>query len=180
MRGVRFLLENQDLLKTQMRALMHLFAGRNLRIMVPMVTTEEDIVRVRGILNAVANEVDAEELPPLGVMIEVPAAALCVADIARHTDFVSIGTNDLTQYVMAAGRENLQVDPYFVDDHPAIMKLIAMVLRGASGIPVSLCGEVAGREECISKLLEVGIDCISIAPPLIPGIKAHIKKYKRP
>jgi phosphoenolpyruvate-protein phosphotransferase len=174
-RGIRLLLEYQDLLSTQLRAFVRLAADYDVRIMVPMVTVADDMKRTRQCLREAATDLGVAKPPPLGSMIETPAAALCAADIAAHADFLSIGTNDLTQYTMAADRENPAVNTYFVDHHACVMRLIGIVAAEASGCPVSLCGELAGRTEALPTLVELGIGALSVAPPLIPELKERIR-----
>jgi phosphoenolpyruvate-protein phosphotransferase (PTS system enzyme I) len=123
-RGVRVLLAYPELLHTQLRALARLSREHDIQILVPMVTLAQDMKRLRELLVAATAEVGVERLPPLGAMIETPAAALCVVEIMTHADFLSIGTNDLTQYTMAAGREDPLVSDYFRDDHPAVLRLV--------------------------------------------------------
>jgi phosphoenolpyruvate-protein kinase (PTS system EI component) len=114
-------------------------------------------------------------LPPLGAMIETPAAALTVGQIARHADFLSVGTNDLTQYTLVAGRENATVSDYYEETHPSILRLLRIIIGEASGKLVSICGELAGREDVIPTLLEIGFHALSISPPLIPTTKELIR-----
>jgi phosphotransferase system enzyme I (PtsI) len=109
-------------------------------------------------------------------MIETPTAALCVADVAQHADFLSVGTNDLTQYTMVAGRENPLVNDYFIDDHAAVMRLLKIIVAEANGCPVSICGELAGRPNALPALLDLGITTLSVAPPLIPELKERIRQ----
>jgi phosphotransferase system enzyme I (PtsI) len=116
--------------------------------------------------------------PPLGAMIETPAAALTIKNIMQHADFASIGTNDLTQYTIAAGRENPQVNNYFVEDHPAVLRLIRTVLEEVGQIPVSICGELAADLHTIPTLLKFGIRSLSVAPPLVPGVKEAIRQTR--
>jgi phosphotransferase system enzyme I (PtsI) len=108
-------------------------------------------------------------------MIETPAAALSVDRIAQHADFLSAGTNDLTQYTMAAGRENTLVSRYFVDDHPAVLKLLELAADAAGGLPLSLCGELAGRKRAIPRLVELGFRSLSVPPLLVPEVKAVVR-----
>jgi phosphoenolpyruvate-protein phosphotransferase len=176
LRGIRFLLQYPDLLDTQLRALWQLSREFDVRVLVPMVTLAEDIVRVRTRFAAVANEANRQELPPLGAMIETPAAALCVEDIKAHADFLSIGTNDLTQYTMAAGRENPLVNDYFLEDHPAVLRLVRTIVEEAGSVPVAVCGELARRLDAIPILLKLGIHTLSVAPPLVPGVKEAIRQ----
>jgi phosphotransferase system enzyme I (PtsI) len=175
-RGIRLLLEHEDLLTIQLRAFLRISTDHDIRIMVPLVTVAEDMKRTRALLLAAAADLDNGKPPPLGAMLETPAAALCVRDIAQHAEFLSVGTNDLTQYTMVAGRENPLVSNYFIDDHPAVMRLLKMIADEADGCPVSICGELAGRPDALPALLDLGITTLSVAPPLIPEIKEHIRQ----
>jgi phosphotransferase system enzyme I (PtsI) len=175
-RGIRLLLEHGDLLTSQLRAFLRLSADHDVRIMVPMVTVAEDMRKTRDLLQAASADLDIGEAPPLGAMIETPAAALCVSDIAQHADFLSVGTNDLTQYTMVAGRENPLVSDYFIDDHPAVIRLLKIIVDEAQGCPVSICGELAGRPDALPTLLDLGISTLSVAPPLIPELKERIRQ----
>lgn len=175
-RGVRFLLAYPELMRTQCRALLRLAQEYHVRLLVPMVTLAEDLKRVREHLEAAADDIGAGNVPPLGAMIETPAAALCVGEIAPHADFLAIGTNDLTQYTMAAGRENPLVSDYFLDDHAAILRLIRLICEEAAGKPLSVCGELAGKASALQPLLSLGIRTLSVAPPLVPGLKDGVRK----
>ena len=97
------------------------------------------------------------------------------ADIVPHADFLSIGTNDLTQYTMAAGREDPQVSEYFRDDHPAVWQLLRLICQSAGDTPVSLCGELAGRLDTLPALLATGVRSLSVAPPLVPAVKEVVR-----
>lgn len=174
-RGVRFLLRFPDLLDTQLQALCAFSRECDLRILVPMVTLPGEMAIVRSRLHAAAGA-SKQKLPPLGAMIETPAAALCVDELARHSDFFSVGTNDLTQYTLAAGRENPLVNDYFLDDHPAVLRLIRITLEEAGGLPVSVCGELARQPNAIPKLLALGIRALSVAPPLVPSVKQCVRE----
>jgi phosphoenolpyruvate-protein phosphotransferase len=175
-RGVRLLLRYPDLLDTQLAALLEFSRDRDLRILVPMVTLAEEMKEVRRRLREKADAMGIETLPALGAMIETPAAALSIAEIIPHADFLSIGTNDLTQFTMAAGRENPLVNDYFVEDHPAVLRLIRTVMEEAGGTPVSICGELAGRLDCTAILLRIGARSLSVAPLLVPGVKEAIRQ----
>jgi phosphoenolpyruvate-protein phosphotransferase len=174
-RGVRLLLDYPQLARTQLKSLLRLSQAQDIRILVPMVTLERDMQQMRELLVAVADEMGMEKLPPLGAMIETPAAALTVGQIARHADFLSVGTNDLTQYTMVAGRDNATVSGYYEDTHPSMLRLLGIIIAEASGKPVTICGEMAGREEVIPMLLEIGFRALSISPPLIPTTKELIR-----
>jgi len=117
-------------------------------------------------------------LPRIGAMIETPAAALSIASLKAHVDFFSIGSNDLTQYTMAAGRENPLVAKYFIDDHPTILRLIELVVRESGTTPVSICGELACRVDVIPKLLRTGIRSLSVAAALVTDVKFAVRNIK--
>jgi phosphoenolpyruvate-protein phosphotransferase len=174
-RGVRLLLDYPQLARTQLKSLLRLSRAQDIRILVPMVTLERDMQQIRDLLVAVAHETGIEKLPPLGAMIETPAAALTVGQIVRHADFLSVGTNDLTQYTLVAGRDNATVSNYYEDTHPSMLRLLGIIVAEASGKPVTICGEMAGREEVIPTLLELGFRAFSISPPLIPTTKELIR-----
>ena len=175
-RGVRILHEYPDLLEAQLRAVLEVSQEIGIGVLIPMVTMERDVVHIVSRLHKFAAEMGIRELPRIGAMIETPAAALSIANLKKHVDFFSIGSNDLTQYTMAAGRENPLVTEYFVDDHPAVLRLIEMVVEDAEDTPVSICGELAGRTEAIQKVLATGIRSISVAAALIPELKWAIQK----
>ena len=174
-RGVRLLLDYPQLARTQLKTLLRLSQAQDIRILVPMVTIERDMQQMRELLVAVAHEMGIQNIPPLGAMIETPAAALTVGQIARHADFLSVGTNDLTQYTLVAGRDNATVSAYYEDTHASMLRLLAIIIGEASGKPVTICGEMAGREEVIPMLLEIGFRALSISPPLIPTMKELIR-----
>jgi phosphoenolpyruvate-protein phosphotransferase len=174
-RGVRLLLDYPQLARTQLKTLLRLSQAQDIRILVPMVTFARDMQQIRELLGAVAHEMGIENLPPLGAMIETPAAALTVGQIVRHADFLSVGTNDLTQYTLVAGRDNATVSDYYEDTHPSMLRLLGIIIAEASGKPVTICGEMAGREEVIPTLLEIGFRALSISPPLIPTTKELIR-----
>ena len=175
-RGVRLLLKYPDLLDAQLSALLEMAREFDVRILVPMVTIGDDMARVRQRLREIADAAGIATLPQLGAMIETPAAALCIADIVQHSDFLSIGTNDLTQFTMAAGRENPLVNEYFLESHPAVLRLIRIVLEEARQIPVTVCGELAADFNIIPILVKMGLRSLSVAPPLVPSAKQAIRK----
>jgi len=174
-RGVRLLLAYPQLARTQLKTLLRLSQAQDIRILVPMVSIEREMQQMRELLVAVAHEMGIEKLPPLGAMIETPAAALTVGQIVRHADFLSVGTNDLTQYTMVAGRDNATVSDYYEETHPSMLRLLGIIIAEASGKPVTICGELAGREEVVPTLLEIGYRALSVSPPLIPTTKELIR-----
>jgi phosphoenolpyruvate-protein phosphotransferase len=175
-RGVRLLLDYPDLLEAQLRAMLDVSQEFPVGVLIPMVTTERDVVQVAQRFRRLGEEMGIRHLPRLGAMIETPAAALSVTSLRKHVDFFSIGSNDLTQYTMAAGRENPMVTEYFLDDHPVILRLIELIVREADETPVSLCGELAGRPDTIPDLLRAGIRSLSVSASLIPDIKHAITR----
>lgn len=174
-RGVRVLREYPHLLEAQLRAVLEVSQQFRLGVLIPMVTTENDVVQVAERFRRLAAEMGIRELPRLGAMIETPAAALSIPALKKQADFLSIGSNDLTQYTMAAGRENPLVTEYFIDDHPTILRLIKLVIEESGDTPVSLCGELAGRIDAIPRLLRTGIRSFSVSAALIPEVKNAIR-----
>jgi phosphotransferase system enzyme I (PtsI) len=174
-RGIRFLLDYPNLLDTQLRALLRLSREQDIQIIVPMVTFAEDMERVRAAYSRVGKELGLSALPPLGAMVETPAAALIAHELAAVSDSLNIGTNDLTQYTMAAGRENVFVHRYFKDDHEAIFKLLNLVGRESKQIPVGICGELASHTDRTEALLKSGIRLLSVPPPFIPLVKEAVR-----
>jgi phosphoenolpyruvate-protein kinase (PTS system EI component) len=177
-RGIRLLLNYPDLINTQLRAILRLSREHDVRILVPLVTLAEEMEWVSEQLDQALLSVASDQRPPLGVLIETPAAALCISDIVKHADFVSVGTNDLTQYVMAAGRENASVGDYFLDDHPAILRLLRIIGAGIDGTPLSVCGELAGNERVLPALIDAGITALSVAPGRVPAIKEAVRNLR--
>jgi phosphoenolpyruvate-protein phosphotransferase len=173
-RGIRWLREYPEILKTHVRALLELTGEFDVRILVPMVTLAEDVAVVRECLTQLGLELRMSSLPRLGAMIETPAVALSARGIARHVDFLSFGTNDLTQYTFATDRENAAVERYFNDADDVIFRMLRMTHDDVPGIPLSVCGELAGRPEHIARLLLCGIRTFSVAPPLVPMTKQAI------
>ena len=177
-RGVRVLREYPDLLEAQLRAMLEVSRQFPIGILIPMVTTENDVIEVVNRMHQLAAKMGIRELPRIGAMIETPAAALSIISLKKHVDFFSIGSNDLTQYTLAAGRENPLVNEYFIDDHPTILRLIELVVRESGDTPVSLCGELAGRIEVMPSLLKTGITSLSVPALSIPDVKHTIRNTR--
>ena len=174
-RGIRLLREYPELLKTHLRAVLELAKEFDVRILVPMVTLEADVVGVKEELSQLGSELRVSSLPKLGAMIETPAAALSSQEIARHVDFLSFGTNDLSQYAFAADRENAAVEEYLRETPDVIFRLLKLTHDDVPGVPLSVCGELAGQPEHTQRLLQCGIRTVSVTPPLIPIIKETIR-----
>ncbi len=174
-RGIRLLREYPELLKTNLRAVLELAREFDVRVLVPMVTLPDDVAAVKKLLMQLGAELGVSPLPKLGAMVETPAAALSARQIAEHVDFLSFGTNDLTQYAFAADRENAAVERYFNDAADAIFRLLRITHEDVPDVPLSVCGELAGRPEQISKLLRCGIRTLSVAPPLVSIVKEAVR-----
>jgi phosphoenolpyruvate-protein phosphotransferase (PTS system enzyme I) len=144
-------------------------------VLVPMVTLEEDIQAIRELFEATCIELGLPQRPAFGAMIETPAAALNVVAIAKHVDFLCVGTNDLTQYTLAVSRDDPTVSRYFLDNHASVLRLLGIIVDDAGALPLTLCGELAGREEMIPQLLAMGFRSLSLAPTSIPGMKERIR-----
>jgi phosphoenolpyruvate-protein phosphotransferase len=177
-RGVRLLLDYAPLVRTQMGAILRLAQKHPVQVLIPMVTLEEDIQRMRETFDALCTERKIKTPPGFGAMVETPAAALAIPTLARYVDFFSVGTNDLTQYTLAASRDDAAVNDYYLDSHESILRLLGIILADATGQPVSLCGELAGREAMVPRLLEMGFRSLSMAPSLIPTTKALIRTLR--
>lgn len=184
-RGVRLLLKNRDTLRTQLRALIRASAHGNLGILIPMVTILEDIIEVRKIIREIEGELKEEGVKvgnfKVGIMVEVPSVVFNLDEFIPHIDFVSIGTNDLTQYMFAADRNNQEVSKYYRDEDKAIINAIQLVVNKMSrvGKPVAVCGEIAGKVHMIEKLLNIGLKEFSVAPAKVPRVKKRIYELKQ-
>jgi len=182
-RGIRMLLDRaDDLLRPQLRALLRANRFGSLRVLLPMVATLDEVYRTRAILEEEAERLAAEGVPhdsdlPLGIVVEVPAAALQATAFAEHVDFFSIGTNDLTQYTLAADRGNDRVAEYHNALHPAVLGLIFRTVEAArkAGCPVEVCGEVAADAQAVPLLLGLGIDALSVSPQSLPAVHQMVR-----
>jgi phosphotransferase system enzyme I (PtsP) len=183
-RGIRLLLARPEIFLTQLKALLRANAGLgNLRLLLPMVTLPAEIKRARSLIDQVCRETDrivpGVATPPLGIMVEVPAAALRVEEMAGLADFISIGTNDLAQFVLAADRANPRLGALCDPLSPAVLSMIALAVQGARrrGVPVSVCGEMAGDPLGALLLLGLGIDSFSVSPGGIPRIRRLFRHW---
>jgi phosphoenolpyruvate-protein phosphotransferase len=176
-RGIRFLLKHPDLLQAQLDALLQLAADFDLRILVPMVTLSSDMYHVYERLQTSAARMKITSVPKLGAMIETPAAVLAAGEIARWADFLSVGTNDLTQYTFAADRQNPDVAPYFDDAHAVIFRLLEIIRQEAPQLPLCACGELAGRPDVTARMLSRGVTSLSVSPPCVLEIKQAVREF---
>jgi phosphoenolpyruvate-protein kinase (PTS system EI component) len=175
-RGVRVLLEYSQLVRTQMGAILRLSQEHPVSVLIPMITLEEDVQRMRDVFDQTSTERKITSPPQFGAMIETPAAALGVPTILKHADFLCVGTNDLTQYTLAAARDDASVNAYYQDSHESVLRLLQIVLADANGRPVTLCGELAGRQTLVPRLLQMGFRTLSVAPTAIPLTKEAVRK----
>ena len=168
-RGIRLAFAHPGVFKTQLRALFRAAACGDVRIMYPMISSCEEVARIKALVAETAAELEREgvahRVPAQGVMIETPAAALVSDELARMVDFFSIGTNDLTQYTLALDREGEGLEAYFRPHHPAVLQLIRLTAENGhrAGIPVSICGELAADPDLLETFVGLRIDSLSVS-----------------
>ncbi|KAA6173246.1 phosphoenolpyruvate--protein phosphotransferase [Pseudomonas marginalis] len=177
LRGIRLCLERPQLLREQLRAILASAGLARLHIMLPMVSLLSELRQARRILEEEAAALGLAELPKLGIMIEVPSAALMADVFAPHVDFFSIGTNDLTQYTLAMDRDHPRLASQADSFHPAVLRLIATTVKAAHahGKWVGVCGALASETLAVPMLIGLGVDELSVSVPLIPSIKATVR-----
>jgi phosphocarrier protein FPr len=181
-RGVRMCLDRPDVFKPQLRALLRAAVHGNIKVMVPMIVDAAEVRAVKALIKTCTDELKEEGKPfaefPLGVMIETPSAVFAADELARESAFFSIGTNDLTQYVMAADRLNAKLAKLYDVTHPAVMRAIAMTAEAGrkAGIMVGMCGEAASRVDLIPQFIAMGLTELSMSPASIPRAKATLAK----
>jgi phosphotransferase system enzyme I (PtsI) len=181
-RAIRMCLDQPDMFKTQLRALLRAAVHGDLRIMLPLIVSLDEVHAARALLDESADELKARGVPfradvPLGVMIETPAAAVAADTLTRDVDFFSIGTNDLVQYTLAVDRGNANLAPRFTPLHPAVLRLIKRTVDVAElgDIDVAVCGEMASQPLMAFALLGLGVRQMSVAPRSVPLVKRIIR-----
>lgn len=182
-RAIRFCLAQPDIFKTQLRAILRASVHRNIKIMYPMISNLDEVLRANAMLEECKTELRASGVAfnpdvETGVMIEVPSAALCANLLAPHVSFFSLGTNDLVQYTLAVDRVNERIAHLYEPTHPAILKLIKNTIDVGHehGIWTGVCGEMAGNPLLAPLLVGLGVDELSVNPPSVPVVKDVIRK----
>lgn len=183
-RAIRFCIDEVDIFKTQLRAVLRANVKRNIKLLIPMISCLREIHETKRILNEVRQELTAEGKEffseiDMGIMIEIPAAAIMSDIFSAEVDFLSFGTNDLTQYTLAVDRTNQKIAHLFNDMHPAIIRLMQQTIQNATKLnkEISICGELAANPTAIPILLGLGLRKLSISPFMIPRIKKVIRSF---
>ena len=186
-RAIRFCLENIDIFKTQLRAILRASSVGNVKIMFPMISGLDELRRAIAVLDECKEELrssklDMAERLEVGAMIEIPSAAICANVLAREVDFLSIGTNDLIQYALAVDRVNEKIAHLYEPTHPAVLRLLKMIADAAHAhnLWVGVCGEMAGDIALIPLLLGLGMDELSAAAILVPRVKRAVQSLTIP
>ena len=180
MRAIRICLTRTEIFKTQLRALYRASAYGNINIMYPMIANMWEIDRIKEIEKEVRDELKQQGIDigdvQTGIMIETPAAVMLSDELAEKVDFFSIGTNDLTQYTLAVDRQNPKLDSFFDPHHPAVLKMIKMVVDNAhkAGIWAGICGELGADTSLTREFLKIGVDELSVSPGRILPIRKII------
>ena len=186
-RAIRICLKQQDIFKTQLRALFRASAFGNVSVMYPMITSVEEVKKIHEIVYEVKEELSRDgvpyKIPEQGVMIETPAAVMISDELAELVDFFSIGTNDLTQYTLAIDRQNEKLDEFYNPHHRAILKMIQMVVDNAHkcGKWAGICGELGADLELTETFVQMGVDEISAAPSMVLKLRKKVREvtYKK-
>jgi phosphotransferase system enzyme I (PtsI) len=184
-RAIRFCLKHKEVFKVQLRALLRASAEGDLKILYPMLSGVSELLDSNQLLEEAKDELRKRgekfnEKVEVGAMIEIPSAAQVAPELARHSDFFSIGTNDLTQYLLAVDRVNDEVAHLYQPAHPAVVRTIKQIIdaANAAGIPVGVCGEIAGESAYAALLLGLGMRELSITPPNLPEVRYNLRRLE--
>ena len=184
-RAIRFCLAQPELFRAQLRAILRASAEGNVKLMYPMISGLDELNQANALVEKCKAELRAEKIPfdeklEIGVMVEIPSAALIADTLAKRVKFFSIGSNDLIQYTLAADRTNEKVSHLYEPTHPAILRLIKMTVDAAHqhGVWVGVCGEIAGDPALAPLLIGLGVDELSAAPPVVPQVKYIVRRLK--
>ena len=185
-RAIRICLSQTDLFRTQLRSILRASAYGNIQILLPFITSLEELRAAKEIIEETKRELSEKNIPfkkdiPIGVMIETPAATLISDLFAKESDFFSIGTNDLIQYTIAVDRGNTQISNLYTPYHPAVLRAISHIITCAKkeGIPVCMCGEAAADPQLIPLLLSYGLDKFSVGPNSVLNTRKIIAKWDK-
>jgi len=181
-RAIRFCLEHREIFKDQLRAILMASVFGKVRLMYPMISGADELAQANAVLTECKEELKARGLAfdpglEVGAMIEIPSAAATTDLLARSCDFFSIGTNDLIQYLLAIDRGNDRIAHLYEPTHPAVLRTLKHIVDEAhrAKVPVSVCGEMAGDPVLVPLLLGLGVDALSMTPPLLPAVKYLIR-----
>lgn len=184
-RAIRICLSQPEIFKVQLRALFRAAVYGNISIMYPMITSVDEVLKIKSIVAAVKKELSDAQIPykdevEEGIMIETPAAALITDELAEYVDFFSIGTNDLTQYTLAIDRQNQKLEPFYNAHHKAILKLIKMTVDNAhaAGKWVGICGELGADEALTETFVNMGVDELSVAPSMVLKLRKTVREIE--
>ena len=181
-RAIRICLTRPEIFKTQLRALFRASAFGKIAIMYPMITSVQEVRKIKEIVEEVKAELTSQGVefgnPEQGIMIETPAAAIISDDLAKEVDFFSIGTNDLSQYTMAIDRQNPQLDLFFDPHHPAVLRMISLVMENAhkAGIWAGICGELGADQSLTKEFLAMGVDELSVSPTFVLPVRNRVRE----
>lgn len=185
LRAIRYCLSNPEMFKTQLRAILRVAAFGNVRVLFPMISSYEELMQAKKLLNEAARSLEKENIPcnpalEVGILIEIPSVVIMADVMAKEVDFFSIGTNDLIQYSFAIDRGNRHVAHLYQPMHPAIIRMLKQVcdVAGDEGIKVVMCGEMAGEPIHTPLLMGLGVDEMSVNPQFIPVIKRMVRDLK--
>lgn len=183
-RAIRICLDRPEIFKTQLRALYRASAFGKIAIMIPMITSLWEVKKVKEIIEEVKRELKETDIPfgevEFGIMIETPAAVMVADELASEVDFFSIGTNDLTQYTLAIDRQNAKLDLFYDSHHPAVLKMIQMVIDSAhkAGIWAGICGELGADTTLTEQFVNMGIDELSVSPAMVLPVRSKVTEIE--